>query len=102
MTMKRAIALMCAVTGLIAAEPAMAQFLPPPGLENRIPAPLPDPPAPPVVNGPYLQAPSPGVYSPPRLSTQGDRAVRCFHQGGSNGLRGGELDAYTRECADGN
>ncbi len=102
MTTKRALALLLAVTALLAGAPASAQFLPPPGLENRIPAPLPDPPGPPIVNGPLLQAPAPGVYGPPRLSTDGDRAVRCFHQGGSQGLRGGELDAYTRECVNGN
>ena len=99
--MKRLLTIPFMIAGLVAAASASAQFLPPPGLENRIPAPLPDPPGPPIVNGPFLQAPAPGVYGPPRLSTQGDRAVRCFHQGGSHGLRGSALDTYTRECADG-
>jgi hypothetical protein len=82
---------------------AAAQIVPtPPALENRIPAPLPPPPQPPIINGPLQQAPSPGVYVPPRLRTQSDRVVGCQHQGRADGLRGKQLQAYVRDCANAN
>jgi hypothetical protein len=82
---------------------AAAQIVPtPPVLENRIPAPLPPPPQPPIINGPLGQAPPPGVYLPPRLNTQSDRVVGCQHQGRSDGLRGKRLQAYVRDCANAN
>ncbi len=92
------------VAGLVlaSATTALAQFppgLPNPDLQNRIPAPLPPPPQPPIINGPLSQSPPPGVYQPPRLNTYGDRTTSCVQQGGGQGLRGGELDAYTRRCA---
>jgi hypothetical protein len=63
------------------AAPAAAQIIPtPPALENRIPAPLPPPPQPPIVNGPFGQSPPPGVYVPPRLNTQSDRVIGCQPQ----------------------
>ena len=78
----------------------MAQFVPfPPALENRIPAPLPPPAPPPVINGPLGEAPPPGVRAPRRLKTHSDRTTRCLQSGAGYGLRGGELDAYVRECA---
>ena len=79
---------------------AAAQFVPPPpALEGRIPAPLPPPPQPPVISGPFGQAPPPGVYVPPRLNTYSDRAAGCLHQGRAGGLRGRRLQSYVRECA---
>jgi hypothetical protein len=82
---------------------AAAQIVPnPPALENRIPAPLPPPPQPPIINGPLGQSPPPGVYVPPRLNTQSDRVVGCLHEGRSNGLRGKRLQAYARDCANAN
>ena len=91
--------LACTLTTLHAG----AQFLPPPpALENRIPAPLPPPPQPPVINGPLGQSQPPGVYQPPLIVTPSDRTVRCLHQGAGYGLKGAELDAYTRECANAN
>jgi hypothetical protein len=93
------------VAGLVALAiaPAAAQLVPtPPALENRIPAPLPPPPQPPIINGPLGQSPPPGVYIPPRLNTQSDRVVGGLHQGRSNGLRGEALEAYARECANAN
>jgi hypothetical protein len=84
------------------AAPAAAQIIPtPPALENRIPAPLPPPP-PPIINGPLGQSPPPGVYIPPRLNTQSDRVIGCQHQGRGDGLRGRQLQAYIRECANAN
>jgi hypothetical protein len=71
-------------------------------LQNRIPAPLPPPPAPPIVNGPLSQGPPPGVYLPPRINSYGDRVTACLHQGSGQGLRGRRLDAYTRACANSN
>jgi hypothetical protein len=82
---------------------AAAQIVPsPPALENRIPAPLPPPPQPPIINGPLGQSPPPGVYLPPRLNTYNDRAIGCQHQGRSDGLRGKRLQAYVRECTNAN
>jgi hypothetical protein len=86
------------VTGL-----AAAQIVPiPPALENRIPAQLPPPPQPPIINGPLQQGPPPGVYVPPRLNTHSDRVVGCQHQGRADGLRGKRLQAYVRDCATAN
>jgi len=83
----------------ISPKHALAQPSPPglpnPALENRVPPPLPPPPKPPVVNGPLSQSPPPRVYEPPRLNTFGDRAIGCAQQG----LKGDDLDAYTRSCA---
>jgi len=85
------------------APPALAQIVPhPPELENRIPAPLPPPPQPPIINGPLGQSPPPGVYEPGRLNTPSDRTVRCLHTGAGLGLKGAELDAYSRACANAN
>ncbi len=87
----------------ISPKHALAQPSPPglpnPALENRIPAPLPPPPKPPVVNGPLSQSPPPRVYEPSQLNTFGDRATGCAEQGARHGLKGDDLDAYTRSCA---
>jgi hypothetical protein len=95
-----------ALSGLALAflvAPAAAQIVPtPPVLENRIPAPLPPPPQPPIINGPLGQSPPPGVYIPPRLNTQSDRVIGCQHQGRADGLRGRQLQSYIRECANAN
>lgn len=97
--MMRAFCLLFAADCLLA-TPAVAQFVPPPPeLEYRIPAPLPPPPEPPIINGPYGQGPAPGVAKQRRLKTFSNRATRCLQQGADYGLRGGELDAYTRGCA---
>lgn len=88
--------LACAAT---AARAQLPPGLPDPNLQNRIPAPLPPPPQPPVINGPLSQSPPQGVYTPPRLNTFSDRTRNCLHQGSGAGLRGADLDAYTRACA---
>ncbi len=83
----------------LAVTPALAQFAPsPPELENRIPAPLPPPPQPPIINGPLGQSPPPVTYEPRQLNTSSDRATRCLHSGAASGLKGAKLDAYTRDC----
>ena len=98
--MKRLVCIALAVGGLVAGTPALAQFAPgPPELQNRIPAPLPPPEQPPIINGPLGQSPPPGVYSPGRLDTHSDRVSRCLDQGTNSGLRGGKLQTYTRRCA---
>jgi hypothetical protein len=87
----------------LAVAPAFAQFAPPPpALENRIPAPLPPPPQPPIINGPLGQSPAPGVYEPRRLNTPSDRATSCLHSGAAAGLKGAELNAYARDCVNAN
>lgn len=101
--MDRICCALLAAACVFAASPARTQFLPPPPeLENRIPAPLPPPPQPPIINGPLGQSPPPGVYAPPRLDTHSDRTLRCLHAGAGYGLKGADLDAYTRACANAN
>src|SRR5215211_1781966 len=78
--------------------PAAAQFVPELPELNRIPAPLPPPPEPPIINGPIEHGPPPGVAEPRRLNTFQDRAAHCSEQGANAGLRGGKLSAYTRRC----
>jgi len=88
---------------VVTGGPALAQFIPPPPeLQNRIPEPLPPPPRPPIINGPLGQSAPPGVARQRRLNTFSDRTRRCLHDGAGYGLRGGELDAYTRACANAN
>jgi hypothetical protein len=89
----------CAGTIALAQQPP---GLPDPNLQNRIPAPLPPPPQPPVINGPLSQSPPPGTYRPPPLNTFSDRTRNCLHQGSGAGLSGADLDAYTRACANAN
>lgn len=89
---------------LLGVSTAWAQvpgILPPPDLQNRIPAPLPPPPKPLAV--PLGEKPpTPGVYQPPRLRTHSDRTTSCVQQGSTAGLRGADLDTWTRNCVDGN
>ena len=75
---------------------------PEPSLQGRIPAPLPPPPEPPIINGPLSQGPAPEVYLPPRINSYSDRVTACLHAGSGQGLRGRKLDAYTRACANPN
>jgi len=89
------------VVCLLVGQPALAQFTPPAVL-NPIPAPLLPPAPPPIINGPLQQAPPPEVYYPPALRTHSDRVVQCLHEGSSYGLRGRQLNAYTRSCANAN
>jgi hypothetical protein len=97
------VGLVLAVVSAFVASPAAAQIIPtPPALENRIPAPLPPPPQPPIINGPLGQAPPPGVYIPPQLNTHSDRVTNCLHQGRADGLRGRRLQSYARSCANAN
>jgi hypothetical protein len=92
-----------AAGALLVLSPALGQVVPfPPELEGRIPAPLPPPPQPPIINGPLGQSPPPGVYYPPRLNTFADRVTRCIDQGTSYGLHGRRLHSYARRCANAN
>jgi hypothetical protein len=98
--MLRRIVMAAAVACALHGPPAAAQFVPPPAdLQGRIPAPLPPPPQPPIINGPLGQSPPPGVHMPPRLNTHSDRVLGCLHDGRGAGLRGRRLQAYARECA---
>ena len=92
------LAIVCA----LGATHAVAQIITNPALENRIPAPLPPPPQPPIINGPLQQAPPPGVYMPRQLNTHSDRVTSCTHQGRADGLRGKRLQAYVTSCANAN
>ncbi len=86
----------------VSAPAAFAQVpggLPNPDLQNRIPAPLPPPPQPPVINGPLSQSPPSGVYQPRQGKSVSDRTSRCLSKGSGAGLRGEDLDAYVRRCA---
>ena len=98
--MNRIIAIAVAAFCVVPGPAALAQFIPPPPeLENRIPQPLPPPPQPPIINGPFGQAPPPGVIKQRRIDSAGARATRCLHEGAGYGLRGGDLAAYSRACA---
>jgi hypothetical protein len=78
---------------------AVAQLKTFPELEGRIPAPLPPPPQPPIINGfNGRQGPPPGVAETKPLNTFGDRVSRCMHEGAANGLHGGRLSRYVRRC----
>jgi hypothetical protein len=88
---------------VLSGAPAFAQIVPEnPAFENSIPAPLPPPPSPAVINGPSSQGPAPTVETPRELNTFSDRATQCSEQGSNGGLRGAELDAYTSSCANAN
>jgi hypothetical protein len=102
--MRRLFAILLTMSWIVADAPAFAQFVPQvPNLENRIPAPLPPPPQSPDINGPLFQGAAPPVVDQPRhLNTFSDRVTGCVAQGANGGLRGGELDAYTRDCANDN
>jgi hypothetical protein len=93
------IGLVLAAAPLTAAMAQQPAFLPNPDLQNRIPKPLPPPAQPPVINGPLAQNAPTGVVVPPRLKTFSDRANGCLDLGVSAGLRGKDLDAYTRSCS---
>src|SRR5262245_58655399 len=88
----------------IVATTAVAQppSFPDAALQGRIPAPLPPPPQPPIINGPLGQSPPPGVYVPPRLTTHSDRVTSCLQEGAGYGLKGSKLNAYARSCANAN
>ena len=101
----RRVALIAVCVLACAATAALAQLppgVPDPYLQNRIPAPLPPPPQPPVINGPLSQSPPQGTYKPPQLNTYGDRTRNCLQQGSGAGLRGTDLDAFTRACTNAN
>jgi hypothetical protein len=101
--MKRLFAIVLLASCIAGGPVASAQVLPQiPDLQNRIPAPLPPPPAPPIINGPLTQSPPPGVAMPPSLNTFGDRATECLQEGSGGGLSGSRLDTYTRACANEN
>jgi len=101
--MNRIFCILATVACLLSNVQAFAQIpMHPPELQNRIPAPLPPPPQPPIINGPYQQGPPPGVYIAPRLNTHSDRVIRCQDQGAGAGLNGGKLNAYVRRCANAN
>jgi len=100
--MKRVAMVALAVGCALVAVPVAAQLKTFPELEGRIPAPLPPPPQPPIINGPYQQGPPPGVAETKPLTTHSDRVVRCQHQGAANGLHGRRLSTYVRACGNAN
>ena len=84
--MMRAVAFMLILAFAWVPQPAAAQIIPPvPDLQSRIPAPLPPPPEPPIINGPLSRAPPPGVIVPGHITTYGDRVTRCVHEGAAGG-----------------
>jgi hypothetical protein len=101
--MRNHFVIVLAVACAISSASASAQIIPPNSyLQNRIPAALPPPPEPPTINGPTIQAPSPGVIAPAPLTTFSDRAGQCQQEGGSAGLSGSGLSAYVGSCANAN
>ena len=98
--MKYLFAVALTAGSILGAACASAQVPPQiPDLQSRIPAPLPEPLQPPVINGPLSQSPSMGVPTPPSLNTFSDRALQCLQQGSAGGLSSGNLDSYTSQCA---
>ncbi len=77
-------------------------FEQPPVLQNRIPAPLPPPPALPTINGPMIQSPSPGIIAPPALNTFSDRVGNCLQESSGAGLSASDLNAFTGGCVNAN
>jgi hypothetical protein len=92
--------------GVVNPHPGLA--IPPPGTppapEVYQPPPIGREPGP-IVGYPTISPPPPPVRNPPFQSfpsqreSFSDRVRRCLHHGGSQGLRGAELDEYTRSCA---
>lgn len=97
----RALVVAVLAAGCLPARAQVPGILPPPELQNRIPAPLPPPPKP-LATPLGEKPPDPGVYQPPKLRTHSDRTTNCVQQGATAGLRGSELDRYTRDCANAN
>jgi hypothetical protein len=101
--MRSLFAIVLAIACGLANVCASAQVLPQlPDLENRIPAPLPTPQAPPTINGPTIQSPSPGVITPVPLHTFSDRVTQCLQQGSGAGANVSDLNAYIGACANAN
>lgn len=101
--MKPTSILICAVAGaLLAANPASAQTMIPPGWSQFNPPP-PAPPPPPnieVPKVPQMDAPLHYDYvrrrAPPSF---GDRIVRCLDEAAAAGLSPADRAAYSRACA---
>jgi hypothetical protein len=101
--MRNRLALVLAVAGAIFSASASAQILPQlPDLQSRIPAPLPPPAVPPVINGPMMQSAPLGLIAPAPLTTFSDRVGPCIQAGGGAGLSGSDLNAYIGACANAN
>lgn len=84
--------LIALLAGGALAQPAF----PEPG--SRIPAPLPPPQPPPVINGPFGQG-SGATPPPARLNTFPDKVGRCLDEAAVAARDLAERDAYTRMCA---
>jgi hypothetical protein len=101
--MKRTSILISAVAGaLLAANPASAQTMIPPGWSQFSPPP-PPPPPPPKIEVPQVpQMDAPPHYNyvrrrpPPSF---GDRIVRCLDEAAAAGLAPADRAAYSRACA---
>ena len=87
----------CLAAGASASAQVIPQTAP---LENRIPAPLPRPSQPPVINGLLAQSEPPEVVTPRPLNTFGDRVTRCLQEGSGAGVIGSSLE--TQACANEN
>lgn len=89
-----------AIIAAISCSPAMPML----AQNNVAPAPFgptvpPLPPPPPPVVNPISPNSLNTPNSQPRLDTFGDKVTRCLHYGGTQGLTGGDLSAYSRACA---
>ena len=97
--MRLSIAIVATIAALLCAlaPPLFAQNNFAPAPYGPTVAPLPPPP-PPVVN-PVSPNLSNSPSSQPRLDTFSDKVSRCLYYGGTQGLTGGDLSAYSRACA---
>jgi len=101
--MKRILISCCVAAELLSAgNIASAQFVVPPGF-NPLLNPL--PPAPPplpkisVPQVPQIDEPRQPNYQPTPQPSFGDRVTTCLSEGAAAGLRSGNLDAFSRSCA---
>src|SRR5215470_11366472 len=101
--MKRMLIIACVLmTGapavaLIAADAALAQFIPPGGSQFN-----PPPPPPPKIEVPKIpkmdEVPRQSYQPPPRPSF-GDRISTCLDEAAASGLGPAEREVYARACA---
>jgi hypothetical protein len=88
------------IAALIAANAALAQFIPPGG--SQFNPPLPPPPPPPKIEAPVvpqMDAPITQNYAPLPRASFSDRITSCLDEAAAGGLGPGERAAYSRACA---
>jgi hypothetical protein len=100
--MKRLSIMVCVVAAaLVAADPAFAQLLIPPG-GSKFNPPLPAPPPSPKIEVPVvpqMDAPPRQSYVPAPPPSFSDRVTTCLNDGAAAGLGPSDREEYSRACA---